>query len=321
MATDRLYRHCARLALRADTENGIEASYSAALVAEALMFNLFKGTLPMRCLRPPIAALCLATLSVPSIAQTLPNVAAMRAIPAGKWAVNFDDRQCVLERPYTVDGKSALFALNMEPVTHTAWLRLGIVDKSGPRDDGDAVMTVDGMRIDGTLHYNIFSSTTHRVREYMLDLRRHELGNVKQAIRFWTARSGDVEIDTASFPAAWSAMRRCMDDLHIKLGIQPAALARVATPPVGSPHDFIDHPHADGPIDFAFLYWVTENGRVDDCKLLVPSGIAKFDAALCASLIAKGRFKPARDAQGKAIRAPGYEYARLRTATVTKPSP
>lgn len=275
----------------------------------------------MSCLRPPIAALCLATLSVPSAAQTLPNVAAMRAIPAGKWSVNFDDRQCVLERPYTVDDKSALFSLNMEPVTHTAWLRLGIVDKSGTRDDGDAVMTIDGARIGGTLHYNIFSSTTHRVREYMLDLRRHELSTVKQRIRFWTRRGGDVEIDAAGFPAAWSAMRTCMNDLHTKLGIQPEELARVLTPPVGSPHDFIDHPDADGPIDFAFLYWVAETGRVDNCKLLVPSGIAKFDATLCANLIAKGRFKPARDAQGNAIRAPGYEYARLRTATFTTTGP
>src|SRR5690606_11540436 len=149
-----------------------------------------------------IAAFCLAVLPLPAAAQKLPETPAIRAVPAGKWSVDFDDRQCILKRSYTVNGKPALFTLNLEPVTHTAWLRLGIADKRDTRDDGDAVMTVDGAQLPGTLHYNIFSTDTHRVREYMLDLRRHEFGKVKQRIRFWTRRHGDVEIDASSFPAA-----------------------------------------------------------------------------------------------------------------------
>lgn len=263
-----------------------------------------------------IAALCVGTFSLPSAAQKLPETPTIRAVPAGKWSVNFDERQCILERPYTVDGKPALFALNLEPVTDTAWLRFGIAEKRDARDDGDAVMTVDGAQLPGTLHYNIFSTDTHRVREYMLDLRRHAFAKVKQRIRFWTRRHGDVEIDASSFPTAWTAMRKCMDDLHASFGIKPEELARIATPPEGSVFPHVDYPTDAGPSNFAFLYWVTAEGKVDDCKLLLPSGMAKFDAGLCPNLIAKGKFKPARNAEGEAVRAPVYLYARLRTAVV-----
>ncbi len=263
--------------------------------------------------------LCLTALALPSAAQKLPDTAAMHAVPTGKWTVNFDDRQCILERPYIVEGKPALFALNMEPVTHTAWLRLGVTDQRGVRYDGDAVMTVDGSRLPGTLHYNIFSTDTHRVREYMLDLRQHRFGEVKQRIRFWTLHNGNVDIDLGNFPTAWAAMRTCMDDLHASFGIKPDDLARVATPPEGSVIPFIDYPSRVGASNFAFLFWVDADGKVDDCKLLLPSGITKFDAELCTKLIAKGRFKPARDPAGKAIRAPRYEYARVRTAQVRTP--
>lgn len=261
-----------------------------------------------------VPALSLACIQ-PAAAQNIPSNPGMIAAPITNWSISPTSYQCILARNYGVSGKRALFTLTLEPLTNTSWLRLGIVDAPGSRDDGDAVMLADGGRVPGTLHYNIFSTKTHRVREFMLDLSRHKMGEVRQRIRFWTEGNGDVEIELGDFPAAWRTAQTCMDNLYAKLGVDRANLARVATPPKGSVYQFIATPPA--PSDFAFIYWVDATGRVDDCKLLKPSGNASFDASLCDGLKQRARFEPARDADGNPIRTPRYDYARIRTMTTS----
>ena len=100
-----------------------------------------------------------------------------------------------------------------------------------------------------------------------------------------------------------------MDDLGKELGISPATITAVAVPPSGYVDEFVRTPRLEPGKSFEFvtLYWVSSDGRVDDCRLLKTSGLKAFDKTFCATLAAKGRFKPALDSAGKPIRAPRFE--------------
>lgn len=85
---------------------------------------------------------------------------------------------------------------------------------------------------------------------------------------------------------------------------------RMATPPEGRIHDAFDW--SGGAADFAFFYWVNDNGRIDECQLVMPSGREAFDSGLCNSLIERGRFEPARDEDGNPLRVARFENMRVR---------
>jgi TonB family protein len=111
-----------------------------------------------------------------------------------------------------------------------------------------------------------------------------------------------------------------MTDLYADLGINEAELAQMATEPEGSIFSFADFAGRPN-LDFAVLYWVTAEGRVDDCRLLQPSGVQRFDQTLCGDLKSKARFKPARNAAGQPIRVPRFENVSLRTSTIIAAEP
>ena len=260
----------------------------------------------------------IALLSGVASAAKGPNEATdLRFKPVGPWNVESADWSCKLNRKFSGGGKSALFSLSLEPITSTSWFRFGVEAESDIRDDdNDAVLFIDGNRAEGEFHYNIFSTEEYRVREYMLDLNRHPLGDTKDLLRFSTSRHGDIELDDLDFQPAWRALRTCMDDLYGELDISSDQLAKMKTEPTGDVFKAMKIPRGFGSLDFALLYWISEDGRVDQCRLLLPSGNAKIDEKVCDNLKAGARFKPALDAEGEPIRVPQYKYLRLRTTAV-----
>lgn len=78
--------------------------------------------------------------------------------------------------------------------------------------------------------------------------------------------------------------------------------------PVGDPGSWIntkDYPSGEnargmGGITSVILV-VSKSGEVTDCRVGASSGSATLDATACALLKIRGRFKPARDAEGKPI--------------------
>lgn len=197
-------------------------------------------------------------------------------------------------------------------------MRIAVEEDGGRRDDGNAILMIDGQRIAGTLHYNIYPAASYRMREFMLNLDRHPLRDAKSSIRFWTRTHGDMEIRTRAFSPAWNALQECMTNLNVGLGIKPDDIARVATQPEGSIFDFVA---PSGAVDFAVLYWVTQTGTVEDCRLLKPSGNKTLDTSLCTNFQRKARFKPGLDSAGQPVRAPRFENVRIRVQTVVTTGP
>lgn len=54
----------------------------------------------------------------------------------------------------------------------------------------------------------------------------------------------------------------------------------------------------------AFMLWVNEDGRVSECTIKKSSGDPELDKATCEALIARGRFIPATDQDGKPVPCP-----------------
>ena len=232
---------------------------------------------------------------------------------AGPWKVDYSEAACLLSRPYTAtDGRTYRAELTFEPTQTDVWLRLFSAEKTSRRDDEKTTVDVDGVRVGGDIHFNIFGSPDGgTTREFwLLDMRK--IAAMKQSLRLATKRHGDFTLAADGFQAATRAIDTCMDDLHRSLGIDPTVLKQIAVMPEGSSYSFVDYPIGPLGFDITLLYFVTEQGKVENCQLLKPSGQQSFDKTVCSRLEARGHFKPAKDASGKAIRAPVYEDLRLR---------
>jgi len=271
-----------------------------------------------RILLPVIGAALIVSASAASLAaRPIPATAPIQATANGKWNVDYGDWNCVLRRDLISAGKPAAFSLTLEPLSSVAWMRIGLAG-GGRRSDGDdAVMFIDGQRLPGTIHYNAFPSGQYRVREFMLNTKQQDLSAIHDRVRFWAGKDGDVEARLDNFQSAWTALNQCMADFNKDLGITPADVAQVAKPPEGDAFSFVEFPSDPDTLDMALFFWVSADGKIENCRLLKPSGIKPFDDSICKELEAKGRFKPAQNASGAPVRAPYFEHDVLRKETMT----
>jgi len=253
-----------------------------------------------------------AALLVTSVAVAAPSPTELRG--AGPWKVDFADAACLLSRPYAApDGSDYQVELTFEPTQIDVWLRIQSSEKTSKRNDGDTAVDMDGNRIAEDVHYNIFANPAGgTTREFWLkDI--NKIAPMKQSLRLITRKHGDFVLAADNFAAAARTVTSCMDDLHRSLGIEPDLLKAIVTPPSGdSPLQFVDFEMLPTGVNITLLYWVTEAGRVEECRLLKPSGIENLDQNVCSRFEIKGRLTPAQDKDGKSIRAPVYEDIRLR---------
>ncbi len=198
---------------------------------------------------------------------------------------------------------------------------MGISDEKGKRDGDDAIMSMDGKVVAEDVHYNIFDATEHRVRQFRIDLEEIPLQAANQMLRFDLKRHGTIEIPVPDFPAAWDALNACMDDLYAEFGDSNSQQAAIATGPEGRIYDAFDIPKNVTQINFAFFYWINESGRVDDCKLVLPSGHENFDTTFCREIKSRARFQPAKDESGNPIRVAQFENLKLYKTVTTIPAP
>lgn len=236
--------------------------------------------------------------------------------PAGPWKVEYGESACLLNRPYLANGKSYRLELTFEPIQTDVWLRIYDPEKSRSRDSGEAVVEVDGSQVSDKVHFNVIPSANGTKREFWL----REFKKVQQmqnSLRLLPRRHGELRLATGDFPKAMHAIVGCVDDLHRSLGIDPAAVKAIAKQPEGNPSlSQIDFPKTPSGFDITLLFWITTEGRVEKCRVLKPSGLANFDKSVCSQLEKKARYKPARDAAGKAVPAPIYEAIRLRREVI-----
>ncbi|WP_300974980.1 energy transducer TonB [Sphingomonas sp. LHG3406-1] len=241
----------------------------------------------------------------------------LRLDPSGKWEVEFADWQCVLRRAYTgSDGRAYAFQLPVEPLSNLAYLRLLSDERTQRRHDGTARVLADAAPMAVPSDFSFFPDGKQRVRQFTLDLGKQPFAKAANELTFSTAQQGDTVVGVPGLATAWRSMEACMGDLYKGFGIDLAMLKGMARRPEGMALEAAGYPRFEEAFEFVTIYWVDAAGRVDDCRLLKPSGTKDFDANFCERLKAKARFRPAVDRNGQPMRAPQYENVVLRRAVV-----
>ena len=259
-----------------------------------------------------------ASLALVALLGAAKSPAPINLKPASAWKVDYHTNNCVLSRQFTSGNASYDVQLAVAPVDEHAWLRIGSAEKSRHTADGDATVEVDGAPLAEPTHFNFYPNAKGgTTREFLFEDFERDVARTARTLRLEPERHGNFLLDVRDFPDAVRTMHSCMDDLHRSLGIDPALLRTIAAEPQGTTFSFVKS--APLPFDMQLLYWVAPNGRVDDCRVLAPAG--KADTAVCDELRRKGRFKPAKNAAGIAIRAPVYEDVRMRVAEVMTTAP
>jgi len=240
--------------------------------------------------------------------------------PVTNWKVDYSTSSCILTRQFAAGGQSYDFELTFTPIEKRAWLRIGSAEKPGRFDSGDAAVEVDGVKLAEPTHFNVFANAKGgTTREFLFLQFSRDVGRADRSLRLRPARHGDFTLRLPDFPGAMRAMGSCMDDLYHTLGIDPAVLQTVAVEPEGWAFQFVRSPERE--YNMQLLYWVTADGKVDECKVLKPSGIDEFDQRFCVELQRNGRFKPAKSTAGAPMRAPVFEDLNIRIETRISTSP
>jgi TonB family protein len=264
--------------------------------------------------------ICAWALAFSSWAQARGHVTDLQ--PSGPWKVEYADTNCVLSRTFTGAGESYEFELTLEPVVKTGWLRIGSPGKVRRSDDGNAQVDVDGIALAAPIHFNLFQNSKHgTTRQFLFPDFLKQVGGARASLRLRPGKYGDLFFRVPDFPQAVTAMSGCIADLHKSLGIDPALLQTIASPPQGNLLSLIEIPKDSLLLTVTLLFWVAPNGSVDDCRVLVPSGRAELDSNICSRLLREGRYQPATNAAGVAIRAPVYEGVLLRRQIVFEGGP
>jgi hypothetical protein len=110
----------------------------------------------------------------------------------------------------------------------------------------------------------------------------------------------------------FSAMRKCTDDLVKGWGLDPAQQAALSRParPVTDPRYWFES--EDYPLEkliqgsgsyIQFRLDIDARGKITACKVTSAVSKADFDKVTCNLITSRGRFEPALDAEGKAIRS------------------
>lgn len=132
------------------------------------------------------------------------------------------------------------------------------------------------------------------------------------AISFKILGGKRYRLESGSLAAPLANLRKCVDDLVISWGFDPAQLAALKEPavPVTSPGSWLrseDYPGGSlsrgesGAVKFRLT--VGKDGSLEDCHILYRTNPDNFADLTCKLLAKRARFRPATDAQGNKIRS------------------
>lgn len=234
------------------------------------------------------------------------------ATPATDWNISGSEWTCNLNRTFLIEGQPLYFTISREPIQTLSWTRMANDIELKANDGKKATIWIDGVQQANDVHFNIKKAPQFMIREYMTDY--HELGYNKttRSIRYQTEEHGDVELAVGDFQVGWAKLEDCVNDMHTRLGIEEGQLERITTQPEGEPYKFFGHPGYN--MDTALFYWVEEDGRVRECRVLVYDKKPEDSDKMCARMVKRGKFKPALDVDGKPVRAPQYQFLRSRVS-------
>lgn len=232
--------------------------------------------------------------------------------PITPWVLDGEKGECLLQRTYSTGSSALTMALRPNPYDDELTLLLvGKGDLPLGIDSGHVILAPSG-------------------RGFKTDVLGDRLSDGRIADRIW--KDGDVPppseiwhgvqaitvtighfsrtMATPGLDQALKGLTNCSHMLIRSWGLDPDERKRieVEAKPLDKLQNWIsssDYPSSalSGGLqgNTRVLYTIGVDGRAADCKVVVSSGNKDLDASACRSIIANGRFDPARDSAGRAV--------------------
>ncbi len=263
-------------------------------------------------MRIKFLAASLATLFTHALATAAPAPTPMA--PTGPWNVEFADKLCVITRPYAVGDKKLTFGVKAELVGQ--FYEIMIVrahGKAAPLVRSEAHIIKSGRAKVGPFFVRTYGTEGGpRISRFRVDPEKYRLTEDDDRLTVDLGKEGAYALPVPALAKALGVLDGCIKDLRKDYQIDQAVLDRVAIEPkkIEAIFGVADYPiealRIEGQGDVGAVLSIDETGRVSDCIVVEASGVEPLDKATCPLLRKRARYEPARDAQGKKLRAPAY---------------
>ena len=224
--------------------------------------------------------------------------------PTGKWVVDWSDARCTAQIPFGEKDDQQFVLIKASPLGETHHLYFIRNGKMRTATQYEARLTI------GDQPSELVTSLT-----YGNDKRIIELVNLSKAQSEKLRTSYTVSLGhfgksktyaLPNFPKVVAALEKCQKDLAASWNWTGSKVQTHANGNLLDVFKSNDYPaqanmnNMSGIVTLAIL--VDEKGKVADCTVEQPSGVAVLDAQSCALVTVRAKFEPARDQAGTAIK-------------------
>lgn len=229
--------------------------------------------------------------------------------PTGKWAVEFDDQQCMATRLFAAPGGDMAVAIRPAPTGGDFDIYILPVKSPSRRITAQSTITIGSRKLkQGTLWAR--PKSDGRLL-YRLMIPSSEYANlVESRTMTFQGDLGHFTLDFAGLDAVARTLSECNADLLARWGLSREEQAKVASFP--EPTREIDkiikntaYPRAAYPAvgDVVARVTVAADGSVSNCVVVGSSGNAALDQATCDTFVHLARMKPGLDRSGQPMRS------------------
>jgi TonB family protein len=257
------------------------------------------------------AALAIQSAAIPPVPAPLK--------PSSPWNVEYADNMCLLQRYF--GGKEQPVTLGFKPGLFSEHMRVVLVRHASETRivRGEAQISFDGSPPIKAPFAEGFIKDKG-VRAMAIDFKEPDLAplnNAKQ-IRIQAGKL-DIALAPNAVSAAMKALEACEKDLLVTWGMDPAAVASIASFPkvrggIVGVFSYNDYPMAairnEEQGTAGVRFWVGKDGKARDCEVVESSGSALLDDQTCSIIVQRGRFEPARTSSGEPVVSIGFQRIR-----------
>lgn len=231
--------------------------------------------------------------------------------PSGPWHVEYAGSMCLLSRPYGTKPeirlilKPSMIGDKLEIIVTTAKTRLS------DRQSGKTALAIAGKPVADEQYFNAYSTVKERVVRIGSADETLTLAALRDTLSIDAGREVRHLFALPGIERARPAVNACLDQLRTMYKVTKADLAPIVTEPDAKLYSFFrssDYPlealnkNQSGTI--GVLVWVEPDGLISTCEVIEPVASLILNQTTCNILKRRARFAPAKDAAGKAIRAP-----------------
>lgn len=241
--------------------------------------------------------------------------------PSGKWMVQFAHPDCVLSRAYGSGVDQVTLVLSLGLLGGEGTLRLVYPgSKALIYGGGKGVISLTPGRPLPEMPFSAWPTKVGaRLVVYGIEPDGMTRLGQAEAIRVPVENGKSYQLATPRLGAALDTLETCAQDQlkqlgvdAVALGIDKASRAKIAVPArakvgFGEIIRQSDYPreavrkNEHGTVGVA--WWIGVDGKVADCRVLLPSPSALLNELSCDLIRRRSRYEPARDAFGKPIQS------------------